>query len=68
VIDGEAGNHRAVVAEGYVKLHEGSGMKKIIEDIEFKESWERKMGESSSRLDWASMLIELNPERLFSYG
>ena len=64
VIEGEPSkDHRAVIAEGPVKLHEGVEMKRIWEEL--ISYWQKKMGQTN--LDWASVLIELDPERLFSY-
>ena len=65
IIEGEPPRkHQAVIAEGPVQLHEGSEMKAILEKQEFTGLWEKKLGRKP---DWASVLIELKPERLFSY-
>jgi len=65
IMEGEPpNNHEALIAEGQVQLHEGSEMKGILLQSEFIDLWKKKLGRKP---DWASVLIELRPERLFSY-
>ncbi len=59
VAEGDStGEHRAVIAEGPVELH------KAAESGVFFQEYKKKFGRS---VDWATIVIELNPERLFSY-
>lgn len=65
IIEGEPPRkHQAVIAEGPVQMHKDSEMKEILLEQEFTGRWERKLGRKP---DWASVLIELRPKRLFSY-
>jgi hypothetical protein len=54
--------HRAVVAEGRVNLYEGSEKESVIQEL--ASPWQEKHGH---QLDWAAALIELIPEKLFSF-
>lgn len=61
IIEGEGKEHRAVIAEGPVQLYTASAIKanqKGLEDL-----WVKRHGDPT----WASVFIELRPERLFSY-
>ena len=55
--------HRALTAEGPVVLHEGDAFAREFERL--RETW---LGRHRSRPDWASALVELRPERVFSYA
>ena len=62
VIEGEGKAHRAVIAEGPVKLHPAA---ELLETQKvFAELWQRR---NDSPPTWAYVFIELRPERLFSY-
>lgn len=62
ISDGEPRNeHRAVVAEGPVNLHEASKMETILQEL--LGPWQEKHGH---QLDWAAAFIELSP-RSFSH-
>jgi nitroimidazol reductase NimA-like FMN-containing flavoprotein (pyridoxamine 5'-phosphate oxidase superfamily) len=63
VMEGEPPKeHRAVIGEGPVKLHDASELKNSLRGL--AELVKQKHG---NELDWATVIIELNPERLFSY-
>lgn len=63
VMEGEpAKEHRAVIGEGPVKLHDASELKGTLRDL--SKLVKQKHG---SELEWATMIIELKAERLFSY-
>ena len=63
VVEGEPPkDHRAVIAEGRVKLYKASELKNNLELLELIK--QKHGGEP----DWATVFIELNPERLFSYN
>lgn len=55
--------HRALTAEGPVALYEGEDFRSAFEPL--RDSWlDRHGGEP----DWAVALVELRPERVFSYA
>ena len=56
VLDGQASRHRALVAEGQVVLHPLTEA--------FARRWQARHG---NRASWAALVIELQPERLFSF-
>jgi nitroimidazol reductase NimA-like FMN-containing flavoprotein (pyridoxamine 5'-phosphate oxidase superfamily) len=63
IMEGEpATKHIAIIAEGSAKLYEGSEFARIRDKL--IEVWEKK---HDSKLEWANLLIELKPERIFSY-
>ena len=55
--------HRALTAEGRVTLHEGGAMERALGPL--LDAWIARHGHPP---DWAVALIELRPERVFSYG
>lgn len=62
IMDGEGSVHRAVIAEGPAVLHEVRGPDPLPE--EFRQRW---MGRHGALPSWAAALIEIRPDRLFSY-
>lgn len=62
VMEGEGPSHRAVIAEGPVALHEIRDETSMA--AEFRKRWIDRHGDAPV---WAAALIELRPERLFSY-
>jgi len=60
IMDGEGSAHRAVIAEGPVLLHE-------VPDPPPEEFRQRWMDRHSVLPSWAAALIEIRPDRLFSY-
>jgi len=63
VTDGdERARHRAVIAEGAVVIHEGAGAGEA--DRLFGENWRLRHGGDPT---WAAAMIELRPERVFSF-
>jgi nitroimidazol reductase NimA-like FMN-containing flavoprotein (pyridoxamine 5'-phosphate oxidase superfamily) len=61
VIDGdERPGHRAVIAEGAVVIHEGAGEA----EPRFGEHWRARHGGDPT---WAVAMLELRPERVFSF-
>ena len=54
--------HRALTAEGAVVLHEGSDFRRALAAVERR--WVARHGRAP---DWAVALLELRPERVFSY-
>lgn len=54
--------HRAVVAEGPVNLYEGPKKENLLQEL--TTLWQEKHGH---QLDWAAALIEVIPEKLFSF-
>ncbi|HXV34526.1 MAG TPA: pyridoxamine 5'-phosphate oxidase family protein [Gaiellaceae bacterium] len=63
VFDGGRGEHRALTAEGVVALHEGPAFTAARARLD--EAW---VGRHGHPPDWASVLLELTPERVFSHG
>ncbi len=62
VMEGEGDTHKAVIAEGPVRMHDvGPGHSP---DPGFLEAYGGRHGNAPS---WAQVLIELRPERLYSY-
>jgi hypothetical protein len=61
-MEGEGSSHRAVIAEGPVKLHKAIEFEHL--PGEFRKLWVARHGEQPT---WAVALIELRPDRLFSY-
>lgn len=61
IVEGEDKTHRAVVVEGPVQLHDATieAMPEALRDL-----WVKRHGGEPT---WASALIEVRPERLFSY-
>jgi Pyridoxamine 5'-phosphate oxidase len=55
--------HRALTAEGPVTLHEGEAFARAFEPL--REPWVVRHGHPP---DWAVALVELRPERVFSYA
>lgn len=62
VMEGEGNAHRAVIAEGPVRIHDLSAGNTA--DPDFLEAYQGKHGDTA---DWARARIELRPERLYSY-
>jgi len=62
IMDGEGSAHRTVIAEGPVLLHEVPSPDPPPE--EFRQRW---MARHSALPSWAAALIEIRPDRLFSY-
>jgi nitroimidazol reductase NimA-like FMN-containing flavoprotein (pyridoxamine 5'-phosphate oxidase superfamily) len=62
-VDGAGPSHRAVTAEGPTLLHEGDEFARAFEPL--RDDWLRRHGGPP---DWAVALVELRPERVFSYG
>jgi len=61
-MDGEGPAHRAVIAEGPAVLHEVRSTDPLPEA--FRRRW---MGRHGAVPSWAAALIEISPDRLFSY-
>ncbi|MGH2694067.1 MAG: pyridoxamine 5'-phosphate oxidase family protein [Actinomycetota bacterium] len=57
IMEGEGDNHRALLAEGDVALHQ--------ESAQLQSLWTERVG---SPPDWAAAFIELRPNRVFSYA
>ena len=55
--------HRAVTVEGPTHLHEGGAFRSTYASLE--DRWLARHGQAP---DWAVALVELRPERIFSYG
>ena len=62
IMDGEGPAHRAVIAEGPAVLHEVRSTDPLPEA--FRRRWMDRHGAVPS---WAAALIEIRPDRLFSY-
>ncbi|HLJ61362.1 MAG TPA: pyridoxamine 5'-phosphate oxidase family protein [bacterium] len=63
VADGDVrAQHRAVIAEGPVVIHDGSELAGV--SAEFAEDWRARHGSLPA---WAAALLELRPERVFSF-
>lgn len=63
IMDGdERPRHRAVIAEGAVVIHEGARAGEA--DRLFGESWRLRHGSDPT---WAAAMLELRPERVFSF-
>ncbi len=62
IMDGEGSAHRAVIAEGPVLLHEMASADALAEG--FRQRW---VGRHGALPSWAAALIEIRPNRLFSY-
>jgi nitroimidazol reductase NimA-like FMN-containing flavoprotein (pyridoxamine 5'-phosphate oxidase superfamily) len=63
VADGDLrAEHRAVIAEGPVAIHDGNDLTGV--SLEFAEAWRRRHGSPPA---WAAALLELRPERVFSF-
>lgn len=58
-----AGSHRALTAEGPVRLHEGAAFESARRLLD-----ERWIARHDHAPDWASGFIELRPDRVFSHG
>jgi hypothetical protein len=54
--------HRAVIAEGAVIIHEGAAIGEA--DPAFGENWRMRFGSDPT---WAAAMLELRPERVFSF-
>jgi hypothetical protein len=54
--------HRTVIAEGAVLIHDGAGMGQA--DPLFGENWRMRFGNDPT---WAAAMLELRPERVFSF-
>lgn len=54
--------HRAVIAEGAVIIHEGAAIGEA--DPVFGENWRMRFGSDPT---WAAAMLELRPERVFSF-
>jgi pyridoxamine 5'-phosphate oxidase-like protein len=54
--------HRAVIAEGVVIIHEGAAIGEA--DPAFGENWRMRFGSDPT---WAAAMLELRPERVFSF-
>jgi hypothetical protein len=61
-MDGEGDRHRALTAEGPVRLHEGADLEAARANLDAL--WAERHG---SALSWAAALVELHPRRVFSY-
>jgi hypothetical protein len=57
------GRHRALTAEGPVRLHEGADLTRVRRRLD--PAWAAR---HESTPDWAVALVELRPERVFSYA
>jgi nitroimidazol reductase NimA-like FMN-containing flavoprotein (pyridoxamine 5'-phosphate oxidase superfamily) len=55
--------HRALTAEGPVRLHEGNDL--VAARRRLDDAWAARHGRTP---DWAAALLELVPARVFSYG
>ncbi|MHB8731414.1 MAG: pyridoxamine 5'-phosphate oxidase family protein [bacterium] len=63
VMDGDVRpQHRTVIAEGPVTIHEDAGMGQA--DPAFGENWRMRFGSDPT---WAAAMLELRPERVFSF-
>ena len=63
LFDGQRGErHRALTAEGPVRLHEGAGFRAARRQLD--PTWVARHG---SAPDWAAAFLELRPERVFSH-
>jgi hypothetical protein len=62
VMEGEGDHHRALTAEGPVRLHEGADLEAI--HARLAGLWAKRHGSAPS---WAVAFVELHPERVFSY-
>ena len=62
IMDGEGPTHRAVIAEGPALLHEVRSADPLPEEL--RQRWMDRQGTPPS---WAAALIEIRPDRLFSY-
>jgi Pyridoxamine 5'-phosphate oxidase len=62
VFDAGRGEHRALTAEGTVALHEGPAFTEARERLDA--AWTARHGHPP---DWAAVLLELRPERVFSH-
>lgn len=63
VMEGDARpEHRAVIAEGPVVVHDGAGITET--EPAFGRSWRLRFG---SEPTWAAAMLELRPERVFSF-
>jgi nitroimidazol reductase NimA-like FMN-containing flavoprotein (pyridoxamine 5'-phosphate oxidase superfamily) len=62
-VDGGGPEHRAVTAEGPTVLYEGDEFARTFEPL--REAW---LARHRRPPDWAAALVELQPERLFSYA
>jgi hypothetical protein len=60
---GDEAPHRAFTAEGPVVLHEGDAFAAAFQPL--TETWLARHGHEP---DWAVALVELRPERVFSYS
>lgn len=60
IMQGEGDEHRAVIAEGPASLHAPESMPEELAGL-----WRERFG---SLPGWAAALIELRPERIFSYA
>ena len=63
VFAGGRGEHRALTAEGPVAIHEGARFAAARERLDGE--WTERHGHPP---DWAAVLLELRPERVFSHG
>lgn len=63
IMEGEGKTHQALISEGRVQLHAAKDF--LATQVEFAESWHARHGQPAS---WASVIIELRPERLFSFS
>jgi nitroimidazol reductase NimA-like FMN-containing flavoprotein (pyridoxamine 5'-phosphate oxidase superfamily) len=59
----DATSHRALTAEGHVRLHEGADFASVRRSLD--ERWQARHDRVP---DWAAAFIELVPERVFSHG
>jgi nitroimidazol reductase NimA-like FMN-containing flavoprotein (pyridoxamine 5'-phosphate oxidase superfamily) len=63
VADGDVrAQHRAVIAEGPVTIHDGNDLAAV--SAEFAREWHARHGSLPA---WAAALLELRPERVFSF-
>lgn len=62
VMEGESDRHRALTAEGPVRLHEGADLAAARANLD--PLWADRHGSTPS---WAAALAELHPRRVFSY-
>jgi nitroimidazol reductase NimA-like FMN-containing flavoprotein (pyridoxamine 5'-phosphate oxidase superfamily) len=58
----ERPRHRAVIAEGAVVIHDGARVREA--DRLFAENWRKRHGSGPT---WAAAMLELRPERVFSF-
>jgi hypothetical protein len=59
----DGGSHRALTAEGPVRVHEQAGFATVRDRLDAR--WRARHGRAP---DWAAVFIELVPERVFSYA